>query len=269
MKESSRPTSLSAAATSQRSTTMSNHKLLALFVLAALPTLFWCQTPSADIINVTAGSDTHITSNEATTNFSGAATLRTRGLSTITRATFVQFTLPADTKLVVNEVVLTLAGASTITVDALVEVLATTTAIDFATVTWTSALGGLITGPTGRDTDYTVLWNPAVWANTGQLWNINGMTTNNTVTYTDATAADGLLKFINDNYNGTSAVTFTIGLGLAPDVTASGADFRSLESAAQYAKPSLQLTFTAIPEPVSFGLLLVGLLPMSTRRRRR
>lgn len=240
----------------------------------------------ADTALATLVEDTYVASTNPTTNYATPAAgsacrlVQLRALSGATRAGYIQFTLPG------------LAGAQLTGVDLIVkggsvgsgflpevEVYGTATPIDLTTVTWNNAIGaGLLTG-TGSETDYTPAWG-AMWTSFGaETWNLDAITITSTETYSDTTAASGLLKFIADNL-GAAPVTITLGLGFSATETSTGglslrttndhypdAGYSTNFTPGSANTPVLRLTYI-VPEPAALSLLALGASAACLRRRR-
>ena len=230
------------------------------------------QVASASVIDATLIEDTYI---EATNNVnnSGSTTLNFRTHSSVWRNPLMQFdlpVLPAGEQVVQADLILFSAqnaGGTGGTPD--IEVLATTTAIDMATVTYFNSNPELQTG--GEDFTSALKWT-GVWDDFSTESVIPGadFITGQPVTYSDNDGAAGMLKFVQDNISGSGAVTVNFGLGFViregnGGTTSGGWTLYSDEGSG--AAPILRITTEVIPEPASIGLVAFGGLLMLSRRR--
>jgi len=260
---------LNLATTPQRFIATASVALLAaLAITTAAP-----HDATAATLDATLVEDTYLDIGSASTNFSTGNELRLRTNPSVWRNPLIQFELPALKYWEeVSQVDLILTASSNAagtlgTPD--IEVLATTTAIDLATVTYNSAASdSLHNGPEATSAlDWSGTWSdfsgesviPGADFSVGQ-----------TITYTDSDAAAGLLQFIQNN-SGTTPADIWICLGFNDredgnsENSSTGLNLYSQESSGT--APILQLTTVAIPEPASASLLAVGGGLLAWRRR--
>jgi hypothetical protein len=240
----------------------------------------------AGVYNATLVEDTYIASTNPGTNFATAAAgessrfIQIRAVSAATRAGFIQFTLPAiPANEQVTKVELSLKGGAVSADFPDVEILATTSAIDLTTITWNTAISGGFLDGDGREGDYTPDFSNLWTSFASEPFNIDSITTTNTLVYTDTTPASGLLKFVSDII-GAAPQTFTLAFGFATTETETSfvAQFRSTNDngGAGYAPggpngPVLTITtevVAPVPEPAAAGLVFVTAAMLHCRRRR-
>ena len=191
---------------------------LAMLFGILLVNLAVAQLASASVLDATLVEDTYISSDgtENNTNFSSDSVLKFRTAPATWRNPLIQFdlpVLPAGEQVVQADLILFSAqnaGGTGGTPD--IEVLATTTAIDMATVTYFNSNPELQTG--GEDFTSALKWT-GVWDDFSTESVIPGadFITGQPVTYSDNDGAAGMLKFVQDNISGSGAVTVNFGLG--------------------------------------------------------
>ncbi|MCC6683048.1 MAG: DNRLRE domain-containing protein [Phycisphaeraceae bacterium] len=256
--------------------TRRRHDRRSALVTAGLIAMLVASLPDARaaVLDATLVEDTYISSDatESNTNFANSTTLKFRTHTSTWRNPLIQFdlpVLPAGEEVVQVDLILTSAQAANGTGGTPnIEVLATTTAINMSTVTYNNANPTLHTG--GEAGTSALLWS-GVWDDFSVESVIPGadFALGQTVTYSDTDAAQGMLKFIQDNISGSSAVTVNFGLGFViregnGGTTSAGWSIYSQEGTTA---PILRITTELIPEPASLGLLMLGGALLATRRR--
>ncbi|QDS99089.1 hypothetical protein [Adhaeretor mobilis] len=275
------------------------------------------QVARAAIIDATLIEDTYLEAPQDV-NYSSEEVLKFRTFRSVWRNPLIQFelpVLPTGQQVVGAELILTSAQDTKGeggTPD--IEVLATATPIDMATVThensnptlhtggqpfvsrllWTGLVGDFNSDGIVEGTDF-LLWQrnargslsdweanyaspnpPRVWSDFSTESVIAGedFTTGQVVNYADNDGADGMLKFVQDNISGSTAVIVNFGLGFVSregedGTTSVGWNIHSSEGAGN--APILRLTTevvpaSAIPEPIGGLLLAFGLMALSAVR---
>lgn len=169
---------------------------------------------NSTVVSATIVEDAYIQSSSPATPYNNGGDsvgVYVRNHSGPTRAGFVQFTLPQlGAGQSVTAAALSGVGSTTIGPNDAPVTVGLSVNPDLTTLTWNDAVSANII--TGRDgADYHVLWGTA--ATTFAETFAGQVIQRGETSLTDATPADDLLKFINDNISTAGPVTVTFGIG--------------------------------------------------------